>query len=462
MNSHGHHPPVVDTRVIAELRRQLKGRVITPGDPVYEHARTIAYSVSDRRPAAIARVADAADVARVITLARQSGAEVAVRSGGHSPAGHSLSDGIVIDLRDLRALTIDAENRTAWAETGLTAGEYTAAAGVYSLATGFGDTPSVGIGGITLGGGVGYLSRKYGLTIDNLLAAEIISADGELLRADTKTNPDLFWALRGGGGNFGVATRFQYRLHPVSTAVGGMLILPATPETITAFVAEAQAAPPELSTILNIMNAPPMPFLPPEAHGKLILMANMIYAGEIEEGEHVVARFRKLAPPLADMLRSMRYPEIFLADEGDFHPSLLNRTMYLNQVDLDSAQAMLHYIAQSDAMMRIAQLRVLGGAVAGVPVDATAYAHRQATILANLVAIFTDEAERPVRQVWMDEFAAALPHRAEGLYVNFLGSAKADKISEIYPGKTGQRLAEIKRRYDPENFFHLNHNIQPL
>src|SRR5919205_2780435 len=239
--------------IVSELRAALSGRVIVPGDADYDAARTVFYGGFDRRPAAIARVADAADVSRVVSLARESGLELAVRSGGHSSAGHSTTDGgIVIDLSQMKGLEIDLEQRTAWAETGLTAGEYTTAVGAHGLATGFGDTGSVGIGGITLGGGIGYLVRKHGLTIDDLLAADIVTADGRLLRVDAETHPDLFWAIRGGGGNFGVATRFQFRLHEVGTIVGGMLLLPATPQVIASFVSEAEAAPEELSTIANI------------------------------------------------------------------------------------------------------------------------------------------------------------------------------------------------------------------
>jgi FAD binding domain len=214
---------------ISQLRAQVRGRVITPDDPAYDQARGVFYGGFDRHPAVIIRPVDAGEVARVLVLARHSGLELAVRSGGHSLAGHNTTDdGIVLDLRDMNALDIDPQQRTAWAQTGLTALDYTTAAAQHGLATGFGDTGSVGIGGITLGGGIGYLVRKHGLTIDSLLAAEVVTADGQLLRADAQTHPDLFWALRGGGGNFGVATRFQFRLHPVSTVVGGLL-LPATP-----------------------------------------------------------------------------------------------------------------------------------------------------------------------------------------------------------------------------------------
>lgn len=254
---------VSDKISIPELRAAVKGRVLTPEDAGYDEARAVFYGGFDRRPAAIVKVADGADVSRVVLLARESGVELAVRAGGHSGAGYGVSDGgIVIDLRDLKALDIDVENRTAWAGGGLTAGEYTAEAGKHGLATGFGDTGTVGIGGITLGGGVGFLVRKYGLTIDDLLAAEVVTADGQLLHVDDEHHPDLFWAIRGGGGNFGVVTRFKFRLHPVDQVVGGMLILPATPEVISGFVAAADAAPEELSTIANVMSAPPMPFLP--------------------------------------------------------------------------------------------------------------------------------------------------------------------------------------------------------
>src|SRR5215212_8055000 len=293
--------PTTNSNSILELRASLDGRVIAPDDAAYDEARTVFYGGIDRRPAVIIRVASAADVSRVVSLARETGLDLAVRSGGHSLAGHSTTEGgILLDLSEMKKLELDVEGRTAWAETGLTAGEYTAAVGAHGLATGFGDTGSVGIGGVTLGGGVGYLVRKHGLTIDDVLAAEIVTADGELLRVDAESHPDLFWAIRGGGGNFGVVTRYHYWLHEVDEIVGGMLILPATPEVIASFVAEAEAAPEELSTIANVMVAPPMPFLPAEAHGKLVIMAMLVYAGEVDEGERAIAPFRALATPLAD------------------------------------------------------------------------------------------------------------------------------------------------------------------
>src|SRR5215212_9330417 len=291
----------LDEAAIREVSSKIRGDLIRSQADGYDEARTVFYGGFDRRPALIVRVKDASDVSLVVALVRESGLELAVRSGGHSVVGHSTTEGgIVLDLSEMKDIEIDVEGRTAWAQAGLTAGEFTTAAGAHGLATGFGDTGSVGIGGLTLGGGVGYLVRKHGLTIDDLVSAEVVSADGELLRADAETHPDLFWAIRGGGGNFGVATRFQYRLHEVDTIVGGMLILPATPEVVASFVAEAEAAPEELSTIANVMVAPPMPFLPAEAHGKLVIMAMLVYAGEVDEGERAIAPFRALATPLAD------------------------------------------------------------------------------------------------------------------------------------------------------------------
>jgi FAD/FMN-containing dehydrogenase len=448
--------------LISELRASLDGRVITPGEDGYDKARAIFYGGFDYRPALIVRPANASHVARVVSLARKAGLELAVRSGGHSLAGHSLSEGgIVLDLSNMRALDIDPEARTAWAETGLTAGEYTAAAGAYGLATGFGDTRSVGIGGITLGGGVGFLVRKYGLTIDDLLAAEVVTADGQLLRVDAQTHPDLFWAIRGGGGNFGVATRFHFQLHELGTIVGGILILPATPDVIAGFIAEAEAAPEELSTIANVMPAPPLPFVPAEHHGRLVVMAMLAYAGEVEAGERAIAPFRALGKPVADMVRPMRYPEMFPPEQGAYHPTAVARTMFVDRIDRDVAGTLVEYLQASDATMRVAQLRVLGGAMARVPVEATAFAHRRSRIMVNLVAFYDGPEDRSAREAWVADFAAALHQGNSSVYVNFLGDEGEARVRDAYPGPTWDRLAAIKARYDPTNLFRLNHNISP-
>jgi FAD/FMN-containing dehydrogenase len=448
---------------IPKLRLELDGRVVAPGDSEYDAARTLFYGGFDRRPAVIVRAADANDVARVIELARETDLELAVRSGGHSIPGHSTTEGgIVLDLRDLNGLEIDVESRTAWAGGGLTTGRYTDAAAEHGLATPFGDTGSVGISGLTLGGGVGYLVRKHGLTIDNLVAAEVVTADGELLRVDDESHPDLFWAIRGGGGNFGVATRFQFRLQEVGTVVGGMLILPATADTIHSFVEAAETAPEELSAIANVMPAPPMPFLPPEQHGRLVIFAVLAYAGEVEAGERAVAPFRALAEPLADMVGPKPYPAIFEAGgDEEFHPVAAVHTMFVDSIDRAAAETIVEQLQASTAMMAATQLRVLGGAAARVPADATAYAHRQSRIMVNVAALFGTPEEAPEHEPWVDGLADALRQDDQGAYVNFLGDEGEERIRAAYPGETWDRLVEIKRRYDPTNIFRLNHNIPP-
>jgi FAD/FMN-containing dehydrogenase len=450
------------TLSIPQLRATLNGRVVAPDDAGYDQARTVFYGGVDHRPAVIIRAKDATDVARVVSLARETGLELSIRSGGHSLAGHGVANsGIMLDLSPMRALDIDVEQHTAWAETGLTAGEYTAAAGAYGLATGFGDTGSVGIGGITLSGGIGFLVRKHGLTIDDLLAADLVTADGQLLRVDAETHPDLFWAIRGGGGNFGVATRFQFRLHQLDTVVGGMLILPATPDLIAAFVAEAEAAPEELSIIANVMPAPPMPFVPVEHHGQLIIMALMCYAGPTDAGERAIAPFRALAKPIADMVRPMRYPEIYPPAEEEFHPVAVGRTMFADVIDRRTAETIIDHLRAGTAPMRVAQLRVLGGAMARVPADATAFAHRGRRLMVNVAALYNRPDEAALHEAWVTNFAAALRQGEPGAYVGFLGNDGQARIREAYPGPTWDRLVAIKRRYDPTNLFRLNQNVPP-
>ena len=451
-----------DRELALRLSKDVEGRVIAPHDPEYDEARAVFYGGLDKRPAAIVRVASDADVARVIAEARETGLELAVRSGGHSVAGHSVTEGgIVLDLSEMKALEIDAEDRTAWAESGLTAGEYSRAAAEHGLATGFGDTASVGIGGITLGGGVGFLVRKFGLTIDALLAADVVAASGEVLRVDETSHPDLFWAIRGGGGNFGVVTRFRFRLDEVPEVFGGILILPATPENVVAYAAASEAAPEELSTIATVMKAPPMPFLPEAVHGKLILFGMIVHVGGGEAGERAVAPFRAIAEPMADMLREMSYPGIYMEEEGEFHPIASDRTMFVERIDEDAATTLLDRIESSDAMMAAAQFRVLGGAMARVPADATAFAHRSSKIMVNVAALFESVDDRPKYEDWVQAFADDLRQDDDGAYVNFLEDEGEERIRAAYPGATWDRLREIKRRYDPDNLFRLNQNIPP-
>lgn len=446
----------------SKLRAVLDGQVITPEDPGYDEARSVYYGI-DRKPAVIIRPADANEVAYAVSVARDSGMELAVRSGGHSIAGHSVSDGgIVLDLSAMKAIHIDPEQRTVWAQTGLTAGELTTVLGEHGLAVGFGDAGSVGIGGITLGGGAGFLSRKHGLTIDSLLAAEVVTADGKVIRVDSGSHPDLFWAIRGGGGNFGVATRFHYQAHSVDEIVGGMLILPATPDTIRSFVELAGSAPDELSTIANVMKAPPMPFLPEELHGKVVLFSLLVYVGDVDAGQRVVAPFRELAPPLLDMVEPGRYAGIYEGEEEGMPPmSFAVRTLFADDIDQQTAATIVENLHASTAEMAVAQIRVLGGAVARVPGDATAYAHRHRPIMVNVAAMYAPTDESETHDAWVEGLAAAIGNGDGDAYVNFLGDVEETRVRQAYPGTTWDRLREVKHRYDPTNLFRLNQNIPP-
>lgn len=449
---------------VPSLRAAVRGRVISREDPEYDAARTVASGDIDLYPEVIVRVTHVEDVRRVIDFARTSGLPLAVRGGGHSLAGHSLvQDGVVLNLSDLKGLVIDTDARMAWAEAGLTAAEASVAAHAHGLAIPFGDTGSVGIAGLTLGGGVGFLVRKHGLTIDSLLGADVVTADGELLRADAANHRDLFWAIRGGGGNFGVVTRFHYRLQPVGTVTGGLLVLPATPETIAGFVAAAQAAPEELSTIANVMPAPPAPFVPQERRGRLAIFGQIVHAGDVGAGQRAIAPFRALGTPIADMLRPMPYPDIYPPADPELRPKAVTHNMFIDHLDADVASTILDYLAFSDATLRIAQIRVLGGAMARIPSDATAFALRSRPIMLNITALHDGTREdRARRMAWVSDFARSLDQGDSGAYVNFLGDEGEDRVRAAYPGATWDRLVAVKRRYDPTNLFRRNQNIPPV
>ena len=445
---------------ITQLQAELAGRVLGPGDPGYDDSRRVFLPSVDRRPVAVVLPLDAGDVARVISFVSEEGLELAVRGGGHSNAGHGTSEGgIVLDLADLGTLEVDAEARVARAAGGLTSGAVTEAAAPRGLAVGFGDTPSVGIGGLTLGGGAGYLVRKHGLTIDHLLGAEVVTADGGVLEVDADNHPYLFWAIRGGGGNFGVVTRFDYRLHPVELVTGGMLVLPATPQTVAGVVAEADAAPEELSVIANVLPAPPMPFLAAELVGSPIVLALLVHSGALDDGERTVARLRALAPPIADFVRTMPYSEMFRAEAQPAPPRSVVRTFFSDAFDEADASELLDRMRRSTAQLPAAQIRVLGGAMARVSSNATAFAHRDRRLMINVAAIYGSPEEDAVHCAWAEDAVAALRRGEDAAYVNFLGDEGADRVRSAYPGATWDRLAEVKRRYDPENVFRLNQNI---
>jgi FAD/FMN-containing dehydrogenase len=439
----------------------VAGQVIAPDDASYDQSRAVFYGDIDKRPAAIIRVSGVDDIRRVIATAREEDYELAVRSGGHSLVGDSTTDGgLVIDLRDMSKIEIDARNRTAWIETGATALQVTEALSKHGLVIGFGDSGSVGVGGITLAGGIGFLVRKFGMTIDSMLAAEVVTADGRQLHVDTQHEPDLFWAIRGGGGNFGVVTRFRFALHELPHFTGGILILPATPQTITGFSAAALAAPEELSTIGNVMNPPPLPFLPPDLHGRIVILAFVAFAGGDDAAARAMAPFRSLATPLADMVKPGPYLSMYPPEDPSVHPTAVTRTMFVDSIDLAKAELILDRLSKSDATMRAVQLRPLGGALARVSADATAYAHRSKPMLVNVTAFYRGAADREMRRAWVADFKRAL-QPDDSAYTGFLTDDGAARIRAAYPGATWDRLSRIKTAYDPTNLFHLNQNITP-
>jgi FAD/FMN-containing dehydrogenase len=300
------------------------------------------------------------------------------------------------------------------------------------------------------------------MTVDSLLGAEVVTADGEIRTVDDEDEPDLFWAIRGGGGNFGVATRFRYRLHPLEQIVGGLLFLPATSDTVQRFLEEAQAAPDEVSTIANVMPAPPMPFLPEERHGELVIMAFVVHAGGGDAGERAVAPFRAIAEPLADMIGPKPYPQVYPPEDPDYHPIATSRTSFVDSVEPETIATILDRIEASRPRMRVAQIRALGGAMARVPNDATAFAHRERRFMVTTAALSDRAEDRPEREAWANDLMGELRRdQPAAAYVGFLADEGDRRVREAYPATTWERLAAIKDRYDPENLFHRNQNVPP-
>lgn len=449
---------------LQSLQQEISGEVIVPPDTSNFGDHEVFYGeFRKRRPTALVKPASASDVSAVVSYAQDSGTELVVRAGGHSILGHSSIDGgLVLDMSRLNDIEIDVDGGTAWARGGVLAGEYTTAAAQHGLITGFGDTPTVGVAGLTLGGGVGLLHRRLGLTIDSLLGAEIVTADGQIRQIDNENDPDLFWAIRGGGGNFGVVTRLHFRLHPIDTVLGGMLILPATPQLIADFVEGAQEASDDLSVIGAVALAPPMPFLPEHVHGELVVMAIMVHTGESEMAEAEVGKFRKLATPLVDGLQVMPYAAMYEAEGGPPQPEALSgRSVFSDAFGLDQAEAAVGAIHSSTADMSVVQIRVLGGQVARVPSNATAFAHRDRAMIVNVAAAYEDTTRRPDHEAWVDALAGQVQVGPPGAYLNFHADDSEQAVREIYPGETWERLVEVKTKYDQTNLFSANHNIPP-
>lgn len=449
------------------LKAGVAGQVLRPGDPDYDSARRIWNATIDRHPAVIVRCAKVPDVVQAVEFARTRGLPIAIRGGGHNIAGNAMcDDGLVVDLSRMKAVSVDRAGRRATVEGGATLGDLDAATQVHGLATPVGINSTTGIAGLTLGGGFGWLSRKYGLTVDNLESAEVVTARGEAVRAAADERADLFWALRGGGGNFGVVTRFEFRLHPVGPDVlSGLIVYAAAdgPAVLSEYRDFARSAPDELTAWVVMRKAPPLPFLPADVHGQDIIAIAFLYAGDPKAGERLVAPLGGFAVPLGAHVGVQPYVAWQQTFDPLLAPGARNYWKSHNFTSLDDGllDVLLGYLRTLPSPHCEIFVGSLGGAIARQPAAATAYGQRDARFVMNVHGRWTDAAddERCIR--WSrDLFKAAAPFASGGVYLNFMTGEEGDRVRAAF-GSNYARLAEVKRRYDPENFFHLNQNIQP-
>jgi FAD/FMN-containing dehydrogenase len=451
------------------LRNSVQGPVIGPEDEGYDEARSIWNGAIDRRPAWIARCTGVADVAAAVGFARERDLLVGVRSGGHGVGGHALCDGgLVIDLSLMKGIRVDPATRTARAEAGVLWGELDRETQHFGLATVGGIVTHTGIAGLTLGGGIGWLMRKHGATVDNLLSADVVTAQGEIVTASEEENADLFWAIRGGGGNFGIVTSFEYRLHLVGPIVlAGPVFhrLEDAPEVLRFYREFIAAAPDELTTIFDLSVAAPLPFLPEEVHGKPILMVGACYAGSPEEGAEVVRPLKQFGGPIADLLE----PQPYTALQSMFDPLVPHgwhrywRSVELPPLSDDPIDTLVEHASAVTSPRSYCIVFQLGGALARVGEGETAFSQRQAAHNVNINAVWTEEDPEADRHIgWARDFFDAMKaHAGERVYLNFLGDEGADRVRQAYGAEQYERLVSLKRRYDPTNFFSLNQNVEP-
>ena len=449
---------------VDSLAARLRGRLITPDSAEYDAVRRVLYFNVDRRPLAIVRAADADDVAEAVNFARDNGVPLAVRSGGHSLAYLSVvDDALVVDLSEMNRVDIDPETRIALVQPGATSGDLAGPANAHGLALSTGDTHSVGMGGLTTGGGIGFMVRKHGLAIDNLLAAQIVTAAGDILDVSTDRHPDLFWAIRGGGGNVGIVTELSFRLAPVGTVLGGELMLPASREVLRGYLEYVATAPDDLTTLANLAYAPPAPHVPQDRVGELVLWVIACWTGDVAAGELALAPLRALAEPVADTIAPNPSPEMYriTAELAKPHAASI-RMMFADELSDATLDAALEAMQRATSPFSLFHLRGLGGAMARVPADATAFAHRQRRYFVAVIGLWFDPAEDAARhEAWAEELWQTIRHEGHGVYVNFLEDEGPSRVREAYPPATYARLAAIKRRYDPTNLFRFNQNVAP-
>ena len=461
--------PAAGTTSLERLRDSIRGPVIAPDDAGYDAARAIWNGAIERRPACIARCTGVADVVTAVRFARERDLVVAVRSGGHGVGGHALCDGgLVIDLSPMKGIRVDPAARTARAEAGVLWGEFDRETQLHGLATVGGIVTHTGIAGLTLGGGIGWLTRKHGATVDNLLSADVVTAEGELLTASGDENPDLFWGIRGGGGNFGVVTSFEYRLHPVGPIVlAGPIFHPLedAPEVLAFYREFIATAPDELTTIFELSVAPPVPFLPEDVHGKPIVMVGACYAGAPEDGIEVVRPLKEFGNPIVDLLE----PKLYTALQSMFDPSVPHGWhRYWKSVELplltdDAIDTLVAHASAQTSPKSYCIVFQLGGALARAGEDVTAFSQRDAGHNVNVNAVWTEDDPEGERHIaWARDFYSAMqPHAGGRVYLNFLGDEGAERVRHAYGDRQYERLVELKRAYDPTNFFRRNQNIEP-
>ena len=448
------------------FRASIKGSVVRPEDSNYDEVRKIWNAMIDRRPAAIVQCADSADVQRAISFAGENRLELTIRGAGHNIAGNAICEnGMMIDLSTLRKVSVDANKRRALVDPGATLGDFDAAAQAHGLATPVGINSTTGIAGLTLGGGFGWLTRQHGLTIDHLLSAEVVTADGQKRVASEKENADLFWALRGGGGNFGVVTKFEFGLHPVGPEVlAGLLVFPLQEgkQVLSRYREFMKSAPEELNVWIVMRKAPPLPFLPEAVHGKEVVVFAVFYAGDLSKGQKLVDQLRGFGSLQGEHVGPAPYANWQQAFDPLLTAGARNYWKSHNFTELSDGifNTMIEYAGKLPSPHCEVILACISGAANRVAPDATAYRHRDAKFIMNVHGRWESPADDQKCIAWSRElFKAASPFASAGAYVNFMTEEEGDRVAAVY-GANYQRLSEIKRKYDPNNLFHFNQNIR--
>jgi FAD/FMN-containing dehydrogenase len=456
----------MSTSVVDLLRSSLGGALVAEGDEGYDEARVVYNAMIDRRPRAIVRCQDTDDVVAVVRAAADSRTDLAIRGGGHSVPGFGTADGaLVADLGDLSSVDVDPSSSTAEVGGGATWGMFNDAAGAHCLATTGGIISTTGVGGLTLGGGIGYLARGYGLSCDNLLSAEVVLADGTVVTASADEEPDLFWALRGGGGNFGVVTKFVFQLHPVAEIYGGPTFfeLSDAPAILQHFNTYVRTAPRGFGGFPAFQIAPPLPFVPEDRAGEPFLAVIFCYNGAASEGERIIQGFRDVAKPVAEMLGPMPYPALNGAFDGLVPPGLQHywKATFLDDLTAESIAAHMQHGPLVPTVNSTVHIYPINGACHDVASDATAFGHRDANFAVVIAGMWPDPTDNEANTAWVKDYYAAIePFSQGGGYINFLSQDDQPQASSNY-GANYDRLRTVKRTYDPGNVFHVNQNIAP-